>query len=565
MTEKTTAGEKSPQRKIFLGLLAGIFLTALFFRFYKITQVPTSLNWDEAAFGYNAYSILLTGKDEYGVKLPLEFKSVGDYKCPLFVYLTVPVIKLLGLSEFSIRFISSLFGAFSVAVFFLVVWELFGDLRLSFLSSLILAVSPWHLQFTRAQGDVAVSSFFVLFGFWQFLRWVKKGRTAAICLAFAGFALTFYSYFAERFFVPIFVLGLCLFFRRKIWSRRKSFITGIAVGLLLTAPLLSSIISSGQKSKILMTTIFGYRRPESYLEKMKSEDGRPIIFTAFHHPLVEYSFMMVDHYLNHFSPYFLFVRGVQDDRQRIEGMGMLYWSDAVLLALAFWAVAKGTRKKKALLIVLAWLIIAPLPSIITRDPVHARRAFNMVYPICIFLGIGLAKFLEIVGRSAFWKKTVLSLAFFGFFSWSFGLYLLSYYVFTPLRTYAGPGGWNYGYKELVQFISPIKSKYKKVVVDTSYQGPYLFFLFYEKYPPAGYQPQAQLVKKDEFSLGEGKGYDSYEFRDIYWPADRGERRTLFAGSPERIPLGDINPKEAKLLGQIYFPDGKVAFNIVETF
>ncbi len=546
-------------------LLTAAFLVALFFRFYKITQVPTSLNWDEAAFGYNAYSILLTGKDEYGIKLPLEFKSVGDYKCPLFVYFTVPAVKLFGLNEFSVRFISSFFGALCIAVFFLVVWELFGDLKLCFFSSLLLAVSPWHLQFTRAQGDVAISSFFVLFGFWQFLRWIKNGRPVSICLAFAAFALTFYAYFAERFFVPVFFLVLCFFFRREILSRKKSFALGAIVGLLTVAPLLSAMISSGQKSKILMTTIFGYRQAETYLEKMKLEDQSPLIFGLFHSPLIEYPLMIADHYLNHFSPYFLFISGVKDDRQRIEGMGMLYWSDTILLAFALWAVVKGIKKRKALFLVLAWLAVSPLPSVITRDPVHARRAFNMVYPLCLLLGMGLVKFLEIVKKSVFWKKAIFSLAFFGFFLWSFSLYLLSYYVFTPLRTAAGPGGWNYGYRELVQFVSSLKSKYEKVIIDTSYQGPYLFFLFYEKYPPARYQPQAVLVKKDEFSLGEGRGYDNYEFRDIYWPADRGKRRTLFAGPPERIPLGDIDPRQSRLIGIVNFPDGTVAFNIVETF
>lgn len=118
---------------------------------------------------------------------------------------------------------------------------------------------------------------------------------------------------------------------------------------------------------------------------------------------------------------------------------------------------------------------------------------------------------------------------------------------------------------MVDYVSPLKDRYERIVIDTSYQGPYLFFLFYEKYPPQKYHPQAQLVQKDEFSLGEGKGYDNYEFRDIYWPKDRGLKGVLFAGSPERLPLRDIDPKEARILETIYFPDGKEAFYIVETY
>ncbi|HUV71847.1 MAG TPA: glycosyltransferase family 39 protein [Clostridia bacterium] len=546
-------------------LLLAIFILSLAFRFYKITSVPISLNWDEAAFAYNAYSILQTGKDEYGTPFPLEFKSVGDYKCPIFVYLTVPVIKLFGLSEFSIRLLSSLFGALSVAVFFLLTKELFGDLKIALAAGIITAISPWHLQFTRAQGDVAISSFLVVLGIWQFIRWVKQKESLAIFISIISFSLTFYAYFSERVFVPVLFLLLCFFFRKEILSRKKEFFLAGIGGLLILLPLVRTMMSSGQKNKILITTIFGYRRPQEYLEKMASEDHLPIIYKIFHHPAIEYSWMIVDRYLNHFSPYFLFTRGPNDDRQRIEGMGMLYWSDAVLLVFALMAL-KAFKKRQELLLVAAWLAISPLPSIVTRDPVHARRAFNMLYPLSIILAIGAVKLFGLVKKKkGTFFKIFLPLGFGLFFFWSFSFYILSYFVFTPPETAAGPGGWSYGYKQLVEYVSPLKDKYEKIVIDTSYQGPYLFFLFYEKYPPALYQPQAQLVKKDEFSLGEGKGYDNYEFRDIYWPVDRGAKHTLFAGSPERLPLQDIDSREARILKTIYFPDGKEAFYVVETY
>ena len=56
-------------------LLAGIVLLAFFLRFYKVTEIPPSLNWDEVSIGYNAYSILKTGRDEWGVFLPIHFKA----------------------------------------------------------------------------------------------------------------------------------------------------------------------------------------------------------------------------------------------------------------------------------------------------------------------------------------------------------------------------------------------------------------------------------------------------------------------------------------------------------
>lgn len=138
-------------------------------------------------------------------------------------------------------------------------------------------------------------------------------------------------------------------------------------------------------------------------------------------------------------------------------------------------------------------------------------------------------------------------------------------MFTPNRTYVGSAGWQWGYKELVSRMEKYENKYSKIVIDTSYQGPYIYFLFYKKYAPYSYQPQARLIQSSPFSLGEGAGFDNYEFRPIYWPDDRKTDKIIFAGPPERIPLKDIDSKESRILEEILFPNGEVAYLIVETY
>ena len=107
-----------------------ILALALFLRFYQLGVNPPSLDWDEASLGYNAYSILKTGADEYGNFLPLSIRSFDDYKPPLYVYLDVPSVAVFGLNEFGVRFTSALIGFLSViAVYFLVkeIFETMGD------------------------------------------------------------------------------------------------------------------------------------------------------------------------------------------------------------------------------------------------------------------------------------------------------------------------------------------------------------------------------------------------------------------------------------------------------
>ena len=103
--------------KVFFWLLLSVFfISALALRFYKFGEIPVGFNRDEASIGYTAYSLLKTGKDEYGKSFPLSFKSFGDWKLPLYPYLVTPFIKIFGLSEFAVRLPSALFGVLTVIV-----------------------------------------------------------------------------------------------------------------------------------------------------------------------------------------------------------------------------------------------------------------------------------------------------------------------------------------------------------------------------------------------------------------------------------------------------------------
>src|SRR3989338_344065 len=88
-------------------ILIPVILLAAVLRFYQLGQNPPSLDWDETAHGYNAYSILKTGRDEYGYKFPLYFRSFDDYKPPIYTYLVVPAVAIFGLNDFAVRFPSA--------------------------------------------------------------------------------------------------------------------------------------------------------------------------------------------------------------------------------------------------------------------------------------------------------------------------------------------------------------------------------------------------------------------------------------------------------------------------
>ena len=91
-----------------------ILVLATFLRFWRLDQVPPSPDWDEAALGWNAYSLMETGRDEYGQLLPFFLRSFDDYKPAFYAYLAILPIKFFGLNLWATRFPSALLGVLSV-------------------------------------------------------------------------------------------------------------------------------------------------------------------------------------------------------------------------------------------------------------------------------------------------------------------------------------------------------------------------------------------------------------------------------------------------------------------
>src|SRR5579885_3686835 len=129
-----------------LFLLLPIIILATVLRFYKLDQIPPSLNWDEAAAGYNAYTIANWGKDEWGQTFPLIFTSFLDDKHPVHIYTAAILIKLFGLSDFVTRSAGALFGVLNVLVIFFLAKILFKSNLAPFFSALFLAISPYDIH-----------------------------------------------------------------------------------------------------------------------------------------------------------------------------------------------------------------------------------------------------------------------------------------------------------------------------------------------------------------------------------------------------------------------------------
>lgn len=164
-------------------ILATILLVGFALRFYNVKDVPSGFFADEAAIGYNAYMLLTTGKDEHGISYPFYFQSFGDWRTPVPIYSMIPFIAIFGLNEFSVRFTMVVYGTATILILYLFTRELFLQKRfkqhIALISSLFLAVSPWHIHFARVGFEYATMPFYLLGGgcFFSFASYTVIKRT----------------------------------------------------------------------------------------------------------------------------------------------------------------------------------------------------------------------------------------------------------------------------------------------------------------------------------------------------------------------------------------------------
>ena len=170
-----------------------VLLIAIVLRSWQLGSVPPSPDWDETALGYNAYSLIRTGMDEYGTRWPLVFRSFDDYKPPLYVYLTIPAVAAFGLETWVVRLPSVVMGVLAVMGTYMLVRELFyrekkRDL-LALLSMGLLAISPWHIQFSRIAFEANTGVTLNIWAVATALRALRVGRGLWIATALFGLAL----------------------------------------------------------------------------------------------------------------------------------------------------------------------------------------------------------------------------------------------------------------------------------------------------------------------------------------------------------------------------------------
>lgn len=535
-----------------------------FLRLWQLDKLPVSLFGDEIDVGVHAYSILKTGKDYYSNTFPIMFRSFAESRLPIPIYLAVPFIALFGLNEWGVRLGMAIMGIFGLVGFFLLCKELFG-IRVGLIAVFLLSISPWHLQYSRQANDAGAVLTLTIFAVWLFLKGLKN--YTLMLLSAVMFSLTFYSYSIAAIFTPLIGLSLLIIYREQIKkiSRLRLFMVALVV-LLLILPYIKFTFLGVSSERFSKISVEADQTLIDEITKRRVQSDSPLT-PIFQNRLTVSANEIIKNYLKSYSTDFLFVNGDPNLRQSIGGFGELFLFNIPLLLFGFVVLVMTITKSPlnmGYLLIVVWLLIAPLPSALTRDgSFHASRLILLLPALLVICAWGLNYLFSNFKKNNFIKIVTLAIFLFGI-SNIFG-YTYRYIVEWPHDSWRF---WHSGFKETLTFVKTIDHQYSRVYFNNTYEPMLPRFLFWYSYDPALFQKQFQDDKHIEdivpgfngFKLGE-----KYYFVEIPKPYQKliNKDYLLVASARDDIPLPEmINSAEVKLLKTIYSPTNEPIFYVL---
>lgn len=506
-----------------------IFFIATFLRFWQLGQNPPSLTWDEAAWGYNAYSLGIDGKDEFGRFLPHDYlESFGDFKPPVYAYLDVLPIKIFGFNEFAVRFPSALFGVLTVLATYFLTLRIFLKsqlkIEIALAAAAILAISPWHINLSRAAFEANVATFFIISGVWMFLAGIAEKRSFLI-LSAISFVLSMYTFNTARIVGPLLVLVLVLIFRKKLLERKKQVFLAFIVGIILVFPTVKFLLSPQASLRFNEVNIFS---DISVIERTNQEmanDNGAWWTKIIHNRRLAYGVEYLRHYFDNFNPNFLFIKGDGNPKFSTQDVGELYLWDLPFLILGMLFLIR--RREGNWWIIPVWLILGIIPAATARETPHALRIETTLPTFQILVAYGLIMVLTKI--KPFLKNTIAAVAVL-FLLLNFLYYFHGYYNHYP-REFSGE--WQYGYKESIIYAVNVKENYDQILVTTELGRPYIYYLFYTKEDPRIFREKA-VIKRDVFGFVSVTGFDKYHFlKDL--STQNKSLKTLYVNVPSGVP------------------------------
>jgi 4-amino-4-deoxy-L-arabinose transferase-like glycosyltransferase len=426
-------------------ILIIIISVAFILRFYQLGHVPPGLHADEASQGFNAFSLIKTGKDMYGKSFPILFRASGSYQPPLYTYLTVVPTIIFGNSIFTVKVVSALSGVGLVLLTYFLISRLFikskkEAVSLGLFTAGVVAISPWAIHFSRLAVEANLGVLILVAGVYLLVASLRKISLFPFACLILG--ISTHAYYSER-VVAVLLLAFVVIIYRKIFLKtKKTTILGLGIFVLTLLPHLY-LLSTGALTKRLSQV--------SYLGTVSQEN------ISFVDKSLEIGKQFINHYLIYVSPKNLFF-DPEGNLGRIAPNLAVYYPWMVIPFLIGLGYLFKNRQNVFFKILLTLLLITPIPVSLTGDLFNPLRTLDYLWVIAVVISLGCWRVWRNINNN--WVKMFTVL---GIVVYSLLVFGISYFVIVKYEWITGSG-------EPYVKLTPVLDKYKDREIRVDFSG-----------------------------------------------------------------------------------------------
>ncbi len=361
-----------------------IFIIALgiFFRFFRLNEIPLGLYPDEAMNGNNALEAQATGDYKF-------FYPENNGREGLFINIQSISLALFGREPWALRGVSAIMGTLTIWGVFLVTKELFSQrgnkrkrsaaITIALIAAFFTATSYWHVHFSRIGFRAIMFPLITSFALYFLLKGLRTKNIWT--LATAGFltGLGFHTYIAFRFFPFIAAIPLI----DELWNyyhnrpvKKKTFSLSCSPCAVVLYLFITFVIA-------LPIGVYFLQHPQDFIGR----SGQVSIF-ATESPIKTF----IESNIKTWGMFV--VRGDCNWRHNYNCEPILIWPLALFFSVGLLVTIRDLFKRtyersSVPFVLLAWLIIMSLPATLTREGLpHALRSIGMIPPVMILSAFG---------------------------------------------------------------------------------------------------------------------------------------------------------------------------------
>jgi len=519
-------------KNIYKYIFFAILLLAIFFRFWQLTSLPAGLNWDEISHGYNSYSLLKTGHDQWGKAWPIfNFRAYGDYPTTANLYFTLPFVAIFGLNALSIRLPAAIFGVLFVIFNYLLAKFILKNEKLALFNMLLAALSPWALFPSRGVFQSNLAQLFFIAAIYYFYKSLLKPNLAYLSAIFFGISL--YSYHNTRIAVPLLITFFAIYYQKSL--KNKHHFISLIIFLFFAIPNMLNLFSPESQARNRWVGIINPNSINLINEQRRLYTGPPALNRLVNNKATYYAKKIFTNYVELFNPIPLFFQGSQNYQFNPPATGLFF-----IILIPFFYV--GLFRLRQFFIP---LLISLLPAAMTVGDFPSIRA-TIALP---FYFLAITYGLSYIKKRPMAFYLVLIVFFVEFF-----LYWGKYTNYN--RDYSH--NWQYGYQEMVTKLKNYYPDYDHIYVTKKYGEAHEFILFFWPWDPLSYQNDKSLNWDFHADWYWVNSFDKFIFLNDWEIIDTALLpNSLLITSPQNYLKTNSN-----LINKVYFLNGQEAFDFV---